>query len=271
MSPSVRFSSVMYTFTVFFAIFLTVVRSETSVGTSCGLYSNVAKASYFQSVFPKMTPITVQVDRRDASKTYATLYEQTAKMDREFVAAIDAYVDANVKRYNRLAYEYVRKIVPNLDDERLVEKAIETIGLTRTESDFRFLAFLNENGIRTDAKYDNLLFYLQLKDSRLERSEELLSVLKRIEVLCGDRCKESGTISNSRTDKAAFETLTGEVASKLAEIKRNFTECSKVLGGGGGRDPWIDIADVLQNFEKLKNLPFLNQLFEIKCRIQVVR
>lgn len=261
----------MYTLTIFFGLFSTVWTDSTTVGSSYGLYSNIANAQHFQNVFQKMTPTPVRIDRSNASASYMTLYDQMLKLDRQLVGTLDGHVEDNLKAYNKMAYDYLGKIIGNDGDQSVqndrLRRAIETIGYggqgQARERDFRFLAYLKENGVETDPKYDNFLFYVYLNEMFEPSEQTAQSVLKRIRDLCGVECEngsEPGPVPN-------FEELTNQVNGNLTEIKRDFVECSNVFVNGV-QDPLINVGDLFSDL-KSKEERLDKDLFRIECRIQV--
>lgn len=241
----------------------------------------------------------VTVDRNDAKMSYGILYHHRSKMDRKFVDEIDAFVERNLNRYNRIAYDYVidnRMAIGS--SSRALDQAIAVIGLDQRR-DFSFLTYRKrKDGMDV---YDGLLFFRDLKKrSGSNGSSKPVSysyIREGLERLCGADCRKGrdgiqvldektgtnlsseddarstssrGTIANGIETAETFEERSKRTEMELKNIMKNIQECSSVFRGE--RSPLINLDqlyDDLVDKTKHMNLELLNSIYRTTCQVQV--
>lgn len=294
-----------------FALFLTIFR-ETE---HCSPWINYPGKPYAYSAADTAAIVrggrklqgpttTVIVDRDDAKESYGILYDESSKLARKFADGYDECIGSNLKRYNRIARDYVvdNEVVIGSGYHRLaLERVIAVIGMDRRrKNDFTFpTTGLRRNGRTLDARdaaeYDGPLFFMELK-RKSQRSEPVsyAYVKDGVERLCGmgleeetenDRLPDANRIRRSGNDgtiEDGDEIGTAGIAEKFEEVSKkteveldkimvNLDECSAMYPGHD-RSPWINLNDLYNDLidrTKHVHLELLNTIYRTTCRAQV--
>lgn len=124
------------------------------VGSSLVLVDKIFRMGIYTHIFPKSGPaVTLRMDRTDGWRTVAHVFEKMTACDRKLAKNVHGYVKAVLKRYNRIAYEYLRTVTADK------YRAKKVVTISSYAYGYPFFTYLNDAGTDVRNLFDNALMY----------------------------------------------------------------------------------------------------------------